>query len=89
VVKCPSLHTPYNGNIKCSAGEDGVITEHDTCTFTCNNGYKLQGSGTRTCQKVNHQLQWTGVTAQCTKGMFHKNIMQVSNFKGFKVYMYL
>ena len=36
--------------ISCSLGVDGIANSGDTCSYTCNNGYKLNGSATRTCQ---------------------------------------
>ena len=42
---------PANGEItSCSSGRVGVGYEGDTCSFTCNTGYELTGSDTRTCQ---------------------------------------
>ncbi|XP_065899767.1 CUB and sushi domain-containing protein 1-like [Dysidea avara] len=49
-VPCPSLTNPNNGIITCSLGDDGVPSYEDTCSFTCNTGYELTGSDTRTCQ---------------------------------------
>ena len=50
LVQCPSLADPNNGVINCSLGDDGVPSYEDTCSFTCNTGYELTGSDTRTCQ---------------------------------------
>ena len=50
LVSCPSLSNPSNGMINCSLGDDGVPSYEDTCNFTCNAGYELTGSDTRTCQ---------------------------------------
>ena len=36
--------------MSCSAGRVGAGYEGDTCSFTCNTGYELTGSDTRTCQ---------------------------------------
>ena len=36
VVACPNLPAPANGTIACSLGDDGVATEGDTCSYTCN-----------------------------------------------------
>jgi len=43
-VQCPSLH---NGILRCPNGATGAYG--DTCTFSCNAGYKLQGPGYGTC----------------------------------------
>ena len=50
LVPCLSLIDPNNGMINCSLGDDGVPSYEDTCSFTCNTGYELTGSDTRTCQ---------------------------------------
>ena len=50
-IRCDNLPTPANGEItSCSSGRVGVGYEGDTCSFTCNTGYELTGSDTRTCQ---------------------------------------
>ena len=50
-IQCDNLSTPANGEITlCSSGTVGVCYEGDTCSFTCNTGYELTGSDTRTCQ---------------------------------------
>ena len=45
LVSCPTLSDPSNGAINCSLGDDGVPSYEDTCTFTCDTGYELTGSG--------------------------------------------
>ena len=62
LVICPSLTAPSNGMISCMLGGDGVANLDDTCTFTCNNGYQLTGSGTRTC---GNDESWSGNDAMC------------------------
>ena len=39
-----------DGKLFCFLGDDGVPSYEDTCSFTCNTGYELTGSHTRTCQ---------------------------------------
>ena len=39
--------------------------EGDTCSFTCNTGYELTGSDTRTCQS---DETWSGSEAMCNRG---------------------
>ena len=49
----------------CSSGQTGVGYEGDTCSFTCNTGYELTGSDTRTCQSNG---SWSGSEATvCVK----------------------
>ena len=52
--------------INCSLGDDGVPTYEDTCSFTCNTGYELTGSDTRTCQSDG---RWSGTDDVCWRGM--------------------
>ena len=53
--------------ISCSLGDDNVPSYEDTCNFTCNTGYQLTGSDTRTCQSDG---RWSGSVAVCTRGEF-------------------
>ena len=65
VVPCPSLADPNNGVITCSLGDDGIPSYEDTCSFTCNTGYELTGSDTRTCQSDGN---WSGSETMCSRG---------------------
>ena len=65
-VSCSSLTNPNNGMIDCSLGDDGVPSYEDTCDFTCNTGYELTGSDTRTCQSNG---SWDGTNTVCRRGM--------------------
>ena len=51
--------------ISCSLGDDGVPSYEDTCSFTCNTGYVLNGSNTSTCQ---NDGSWGGDSAICSRG---------------------
>ena len=65
LASCPSLSDPSNGMISCSLGDDRVPSYEDTCSFTCNTGYKLIGSETKTCQSNG---SWSGTNVVCTRG---------------------
>ena len=65
LVSCPLLSSPSNGMINCSLGDDEVPSYEDTCSFTCNPGYELTGSNTRTCQSNG---SWSGNNAMCNRG---------------------
>ena len=54
--------------INCSLGDDGVPSYEDTCSFTCNTGYVLMGSDTRTCQSDG---SWSGSDVVCSRGEFY------------------
>ena len=62
LVNCPSLTNPNNGMINCLLGDNGVPSYEDTCSFTCNTGYELTGSGTRTCQS---DRSWSDIDSVC------------------------
>ena len=53
--------------MSCSSGRVGVGYEGDTCNFTCNTGYELTGSDTRTCQSNG---SWNGDDDVCRIGKF-------------------
>jgi len=64
-IQCNNLPTLSNGGMSCSSGSDGVGYEGDTCSFTCNTGYELTGSDTRTCQSDG---SWSGSEMMCRRG---------------------
>ena len=67
-IRCYNLSEPTNGEItSCSSGRVGVGYEGDTCSFTCNTGYELTGSDTRTCQS---DRSWNGSDIKCSRSMF-------------------
>ncbi|XP_065899286.1 tyrosine-protein kinase receptor TYRO3-like isoform X3 [Dysidea avara] len=50
--------------ITCSLGDDGTLSTNDTCDFTCDNGFELTGSDTRTCQSDGN---WSGSNVTCIR----------------------
>ena len=56
-VQC---HQLINGNLDCVNGSTGVF--EDTCTFSCNAGYELQGSNNGTCLA---NQSWSGGDPIC------------------------
>ena len=64
-IQCDILSTTSNGGMSCSSGRVGVGFEGDTCSFTCNTGYNLTGSDTRTCQSNG---SWSGRSTVCKDG---------------------
>ena len=64
-VTCSSL-TNLNGIFDCSLGDDGIPSYEDACSFTCNTGYELTGSDTRTCQSNG---SWNGTGGDCRRGI--------------------
>ena len=66
-MNCPQIFDLNNGMIgSCSLGDDGVTSYEDTCSFTCNTGYELTSSDTRTCQSDG---SWSGSDDMCRRGM--------------------
>ena len=63
-IRCNNLSIPTNGNTSCSSGRVGVGYEGDTCSFTCNTGYELTGSDTRTCKGDG---SWNGTDNNCRR----------------------
>ena len=61
-----SIIIPDNGNVSCSSGKVGVGYTGDTYSFTCNTGYELTGSDTKTCQSDGN---WSGSDSMCSRGM--------------------
>ena len=67
------LNSLMNGTVSCSLGDDGVPSVEDTCSFTCNTGYELTGSDTRTCQSDG---SWSGSDTLCKRGIVINLVMQ-------------
>ena len=57
-VNCSTPTSPPNGQVSHTAG----TTFGQTATYSCNTGYNLLGSNTRTCQATG---SWSGDTPTC------------------------
>ena len=66
-VRCAPWTDPSNGMVNCSQEDDGVPFYEDICSFTCNTGYELTGSDTRTCQSDG---SWSGTDVMCQRGRY-------------------
>ena len=64
-VQCTELTDPTNGMITCSLINSPSFSYEDNCSFTCNTGYELTGSDTRTCQSNG---SWSGSGTVCSRG---------------------
>ena len=72
-VQCLTLATPMNGDASCILMNGMTPYYEDTCSFTCNTGYELTGSDTRTCQSDGN---WSGSDVVCIRGMYHLLLTQ-------------
>ena len=63
-VNCSQLMNLINGTMSCSLLYPPLTLYEDTCSFTCNIGYELTGSDTRTCQSDG---SWSGNEVFCTQ----------------------
>ncbi|XP_078678345.1 uncharacterized protein LOC144914402, partial [Branchiostoma floridae x Branchiostoma belcheri] len=62
-LSCPTLTTPANGALS----PTGTHYFQDVVTFTCNQGYGLNGASTVTCQAdSNNNLKWSDPVPTCT-----------------------
>ncbi|CAH1774074.1 unnamed protein product, partial [Owenia fusiformis] len=62
-IKCDKLKSPDDGNVTFTSG----VSLGSVATLSCNDGYTLEGSNTRTCVQNGIQGTWTGIQAKCLK----------------------
>ena len=72
--------TPYFDHLAVDCGDPGIPTSgqrtlssttyNSVVTYTCDEGYTLQGANSRTCQ---NNEQWSGSVPQCNRefAIFH------------------
>ena len=72
---CSQLMNPINGTISCSLQYFPMILYKDTCSFTCNTGYKLTGSDTRTCQSNG---SWSGSDVLCMRSAGNHTLITIN-----------
>lgn len=58
-VRCRRLNNPSDGSVSLSG-----TTVGSTATYSCNDGFTLQGQSTRTCQS---NSQWSGSAPTCQR----------------------
>ena len=66
IVLCSPLVNIVNGSINCFLGP----SKEDICNVTCNKGFILVGSDTRTCL---HNGSWSGIDGSCKIGIMLNN----------------
>ena len=62
---------PDNGMINCLLGNDGLPTNRDTCTFSCNPGFVLNIKPKRRCRVRRGVATWNRKDATCTPGKYN------------------
>ena len=76
VITCLVLSAPENGMISCSPGND---SPGDTCTLTCDDGFEISGTQSRTCQDDG---TWNGVDdTVCTGELHDQQIAKLIQYK--------
>ena len=68
MIECPTLQNPDNGEVNIQVGINGDTT----ATYSCNEGYELNGNNIRNCEA---NSQWSGTAATCESKccMYHYN----------------
>ncbi|KAM9358059.1 P-selectin [Symphorus nematophorus] len=66
-TECPALEIPTNGQVSCSPSLSSPVSTKSplgvVCTFSCDEGYELQGALSTKCA---HPGQWTFTPPTCT-----------------------
>ena len=76
-----------DGMISCSLINDPVFSYEDICKYSCNTGYELIDSDTRTCQSNG---SWNGTDNVCRRGMVHRSwVRYLSTVAVYYVCMYV
>eukprot|EP00057_Strongylocentrotus_purpuratus_P020678 XP_011675152.1 PREDICTED: sushi repeat-containing protein SRPX2-like [Strongylocentrotus purpuratus] len=63
VIRCGTISPPTNGIVSCTNGR----SVGSVCQSSCNTGYLLSGSASRTCVRSGNSASWSGSTASCTR----------------------
>ncbi len=67
-IACSDLPSLVNGNIDYSGAESPGSRPVDTvATYTCNSGYTLNGSSTRTCRSDGNDIVWSRSAPICQR----------------------
>ena len=67
LVSCPVINEILDGTVDCEFESNITPSVGDTCNFTCNTGYELTGSDTRTCQSDG---SWSSTAIMCRRSTY-------------------
>ena len=67
IAACNELPPPEDGSVTCDYGNDGIPSYQDVCWYTCEDGFQLFGSSSRTCLNTS---VWSNDEPVCTRGLF-------------------
>ena len=67
LVSCPTINEILDGAVDCEFESNATPSIGETCSFTCNTGYEITGSDTRTCQSDG---SWSGTATMCRRGTY-------------------
>ncbi|XP_041478090.1 sushi, von Willebrand factor type A, EGF and pentraxin domain-containing protein 1-like [Lytechinus variegatus] len=63
VIRCSTLNPPSNGGVSCTNGR----SVGSVCYSSCNTGYKVSGSTSRTCVRSGNSASWSGSSVSCSR----------------------
>ena len=72
-VRCRELEAPENGDIMFS---ESPVGSGDIATFTCDDGFELDGSESITC---GCNGEWSDESPTCEEGEYYKNVTLFTN----------
>jgi len=74
-IACEKLTAPVNGQI---VSDESISRFGSNVTFTCNSGYQLTGSASRTCLTTG---AWSGVPAVCKRTSFDRSTLFIYSLR--------
>ena len=62
VLLCPALSNPANGRVTVTTRSIGSVA-----TYSCNEGYSLEGDESRTCEEIESRAVWFSQEPRCVR----------------------
>ena len=66
VVDCSELPQPEHGSVMCDYGSDRRASFEDVCQYSCEDGFDLVGSRSRSCLSTG---MWSNDEPTCRRGV--------------------